>query len=394
MVVLGALAGVRAGAFTRPVPALSLCALALVWGLAFVVIAVRHDPVPGWALVADTAVVSVGAGLLPWFTHPEVFDTLVNPDLEPLSVSVAIAVGLLSGSGRAVAASCACMAAAYVAALGPFGYDLDLVAGAVSVGAWQAGAGFCSWVMLRRLQDAARLVDAATAQAIVARETLAAERAQAEERLRQGRDRTRRYRALHDGPLRILTAVAGPGPAGHPDPRIRRQCAISANLLRGTTSDTDDVLLTDLSLALVEAGDELAAHGLRVHYNLARLPEDLPEPVVDAFRAACGEALHNVQRHAGVTRAWLTATSDGDPNRPTVRVAVVDQGGGFEPEAARAAEAGQAGQAGQAGHGLGRSILQRMAEVGGLATITSHPHEGTRIDLTWPAPPGAASRTG
>jgi len=373
MVALGALAGVQAGAYPKLLPALSIYGLAVACGLVFVLVAARRDPVPGWALAADTGALAACAILLPWLAHPATFDSLANPDLEPLSVSVSIAVGLISGSGRVVATTCSCLAVAYVLALGPVGFDVDHIAGALNIGAWQAGAGFCSWILIRRLREAAHLVDTATAQAIAARELLAAERAQTEERLRQSRDRIRRYRALHDGPLRILTAIAGPGPAGHPDARIRRQCAISANLLRGTTSDGDDVQLTDLSLALVEAGNEIAAHGLRVHYHLALLPEDLPEPVVSAFRLACAEALHNVRQHAEVTRAWLTATSDGEPSRPTVRVAVVDQGVGFDPGVA------------QRGHGLQRSVLQRMAEVDGLARITSHPGEGTRIDLTWPA---------
>jgi hypothetical protein len=80
------------------------------------------------------------------------------------------------------------------------------------------------------VQAAVRVADEATEQVVAAREQVAARRAYADERLRQLRDRVRRYRALHDGPLRILTAVARPGPASHPDPRVRQQCAISVNL--------------------------------------------------------------------------------------------------------------------------------------------------------------------
>ena len=373
MVVLGVLAGLQAHAYSHLLPALSLYGLVVAWGMVFIVVVARRHPVPGWALVADTGVLALCASALPWFALPEVFDVLANPDLEPLAVSVAIAVALLSGSGRAVAATCSCLVAAYLIALAPIGFDADTIAGALNVGAWQAGAGWCSWILIRRLEGAVDVVEAATAQVIAAREALAAERAHADERLRQDRDRVRRYRALHDGPLRILTAVAGAGPAAHPDPRIRRQCAVSANLLRGTTSDEGGVLLTDLSLALVEAGNELAAHGLRVQYHLDGLPEDVPEPVVSAFRLACAEALHNVRRHAGVGRAWLTATSDGNAARPTVKVAVVDQGAGFDAVAV------------DQGQGLRRSIVQRMAEVGGTATVTSYPGEGTRIDLSWRA---------
>ena len=373
MVALGALGGIQAHAYTRLGPALLIYGVALAWGLAFVVIALRSGRVPDWVLAVDTGVLALSASLLPWFARTEAFEAVSNPDLEPLAVSVAVAVALVSGSGRATAATCTCLTAAYFLALAPFGFDLEHVAAALNVAAWQAGSGYCGWVFIRRLRAAASLAESATAQMVAARELLATQRAHADERLRQGRDRVRRYRALHDGPLRILTAVAGAGPAGHPDPWVRQQCAVSVNVLRGTTSDEDGVPLTDLSLALIEAGNEIAAFGLRVEYHFAGLPEGVPSPVVSALRLACAEALHNVGQHADVTRAWLTGSADGDPLRPTVRVAVVDQGVGFDPATV------------DHGHGIRRSILQRMAEVGGAATIDSHPGEGTRIDLRWPA---------
>src|SRR5439155_23654043 len=106
-------------------------------------------------------------------------------------------------------------------------------------------------------------------QVIAARVRLAARRSQAEERVRHFHEQLRRHRALHDGPLRLLTAIARPGPAGHPDPAVRRQAAISANVLRGATPNHPDGTLTQLSLALIEAGNDSAAQGLRVEYHFA-----------------------------------------------------------------------------------------------------------------------------
>lgn len=191
--------------------------------------------------------------------------------------------------------------------------------------------------------------------------------------MRHFREHVRRYRALHDGPLRILTAIAGPGPLGHPDPMVRRQCAIAVNVLRGTTPDSAGNTLTDLSLALVEAGSDCAVHGLRVEYHFSDLPDDLPAHVVEALSRASGEALNNVVAHAGTSKVRLTAMTTGESPRRTVTVAIVDQGVGFDPAVITP------------GYGMRHSILGRMAEVGGGAGVDSHPGQGTRIDLRWPA---------
>ncbi len=212
-------------------------------------------------------------------------------------------------------------------------------------------------------------MDVANAQVIAARERVAAQRAHTEERTRHFHEEVRRYRALHDGPLRILTAIAGPGPAGHPDPAVRRQCAVSVNLLRGAAPDETGGTLTDLSLALMEAGGDSAALGLRVEYHFTNLPEDLPAEVVDALCRASAEALSNVAVHAGTTRARLTAMAADQ----VVTVAIVDQGKGFDPATT------------EFGYGIRHSVIDRMTEIGGAATVDSHPGEGTRIDMRWPA---------
>jgi anti-sigma regulatory factor (Ser/Thr protein kinase) len=228
-------------------------------------------------------------------------------------------------------------------------------------------------VFIRRLHHVAHAVDAAAEEVTAARERLAARRAQGEERMRQFREQVRRYRTLHDGPLRILTAIAGPGPAGHPDPAVRGQCAVSVNVLRGAAPDEAGGSLTDLSLALIEAGNQSAVRGVRVTYHFANLPEELPAAVIDALARASAEALSNVAAHAGTGRAQLSALAIDGAARPGVTVAVVDQGSGFDPAAV------------QLGYGIRNSILARVAEVGGAASVDSHPGQGTRVDLRWPA---------
>jgi signal transduction histidine kinase len=126
-------------------------------------------------------------------------------------------------------------------------------------------------------------------------------------------------------------------------------------------------------LALLEAGGHSAVYGLRVEYHFANLPDDLPSAVVDALARASSEALTNIALHAGTTRARLTALATGGPQGPVVTVAIVDQGKGFDLATT------------ELGYGIRHSITSRMAEAHGVATVDSHPGEGTRVDLRWPA---------
>ncbi|BCJ55701.1 hypothetical protein Asp14428_71760 [Actinoplanes sp. NBRC 14428] len=435
------------------------------WSVAFVPAIATRDPIPGWMLATDVTVTSAAVAVLPWSLTDEAFATVAVPDFEPVAVSTAVTVALATASWRATIAGCLALAVAF--ALAQFASpDYADVASTSNIIGWQVVTAACCCLFIRRLRAVADAVDTATDQVIAARERVAARRSQAEERIRHFREQVRRHRALHDGPLRVLTAIAGQGPAGHPDPRVRRQAAISANVLRGTTPDDPGGTLTELSLALIEAGNDSAAQGLRVEYHFANLPDTLPPEVLQAFRLATGEALANVARHSGSSRVRLTAlatppdrpapspadppsppslppsssppsspafpasslpastlpgralpgpalpasslpgapasasspglpssaaapvspavpslpaslpgpVSPADPRpAPTVTVAVVDQGKGFDPDTT------------PLGYGIRHSITERMREVGGAAGVDSHPGQGTRVDLRWPA---------
>jgi signal transduction histidine kinase len=343
------------------------------WSAVFLLLVWHRDPVPGWALGVDVAVAAAGVVAVAWAARTVAFEDLVaNADLEPITVAVAAAVALISASAWRTMGCCAALGLAYgLANASAVRGGADVISD-VSTVAWQVGTAWCCYVFIRRLRALACLVDTATEQVAVARERVAARRAHNEERLRHFREQVRRYRALHDGPLRILTAIAGPGPTGHPDPQVRRQCAVSVNVLRGATPDEPGGTLTHLSMALIEAGNNSAAYGLRVEYHFANLPDDLPSEVTDGLRLAAAEALSNVVTHAGVTRARLTARATGDPPRPTVTVAIVDQGKGFDPDTAAL------------GYGIQHSIIGRLDEIGGAATVDSYPGQGTRVDLRWP----------
>ncbi|MBM2618778.1 ATP-binding protein [Actinoplanes sp. LDG1-06] len=371
MVGLSIVALARLDGYTNKPLATATYLTVAVWSVVFLPVVARRDPIPRPVLAIDVAVTSAAAAVLPWSLTEEAFATAAVPDFEPVGVSTAVAVALATASWWATAAGGLALAVAYfVAQLASPAYFE--VASTANIIGWQVVTAACCCLFIRRLRAVADAVDLATDQVIAARERVAARRSQDEERMRHFQEQLLRHRALHDGPLRLLTAIAGQGPAGHPDPRVRGQAAISANVLRGTTPDDPDGTLTELSLALIEAGNDSAAQGLRVEYHFANLPDTLPSEVLHAFRQAAAEALANVARHAGSSRVRLTALSDRQAV-PTVTVAVVDQGKGFDPETT------------PFGYGIRHSITARMHEVGGAAGVDSHPGQGTRVDLRWPA---------
>jgi signal transduction histidine kinase len=374
MVALAAAGAISAHAYTSVPLALTTQGLVAAWSAVFVVIVLRRDIVPGWVLTVDVGVCALGMIGVAVAAQSQEFEYLLaNPDLEPVTVSVAAAVALISASALRTTLSCAVMALGYGVAQGSLPEGSVDVLSNISVVGWQAGAGLCCYLFIRRLHELTRAVDTATAELVRARERLATRRAHTEERVRHFSEQVRRYRALHDGPLRILNALAGRGPAAHPDPEVRRQCAVSVNVLRGATPDEAGGSVTDLSLALIEAGNQSATLGLRVEYHFANLPDDLPVEVINALTQASGEALTNIANHAGVTRAKLTALAADPADRLAVTVAVVDQGKGFDPDTV------------ELGYGIRHSIVDRLAEIGGEATVDSHLGQGTRIDLRWPA---------
>jgi signal transduction histidine kinase len=82
----------------------------------------------------------------------------------------------------------------------------------------------------------------------------------------------------------------------------------------------------------------------------------------------CQEALSNVRKHAGASRATiLLAYGEAE-----VRLVISDDGAGFDPGAACA------------GYGL-RGMRTRAAEAGGSFGVRSAPREGTAVSVTVPA---------
>lgn len=98
--------------------------------------------------------------------------------------------------------------------------------------------------------------------------------------------------------------------------------------------------------------------------------EPLPSTVAIAIQAAAHEALANVARHAQAGNCHVEVRQEGSG----VRVDVIDDGRGFDLTRRPVGRLG-----------IGRSIIQRMDDVGGQAHTTSEPGRGTRVTLQWPA---------
>ena len=172
---------------------------------------------------------------------------------------------------------------------------------------------------------------------------------------------------IHDHILSALIAVAN----GLPDRAALRDSARQAldSLSAGTavaSPVTARTLLNDVAGRVgVMAGE------IRTDVVLTR-EHEIPLEVAQAITEATLEAVRNSLRHAGsddtpVTRR-VTLTSDACG----ISIEVSDNGCGFDPAVA-----------GRGRHGVSGSIIARMQDVGGRATVDSVPGKGTCVTLRW-----------
>jgi signal transduction histidine kinase len=183
-------------------------------------------------------------------------------------------------------------------------------------------------------------------------------------------ERERLAREIHDSVLQVLALVARRGAAASGElGDIARMAAEQEAALRALVSTPvlapDPAGEVDLRSLLVPLGAEavtVSCPGTEVR---------LPEPTARALAGATGEALHNVQRHAGAgARAWILV--EDEPAQVTVSIR--DDGVGFDVN--RLAEARRDGRL-----GVAQSILGRMQAVGGDAQVISTTGAGTEVEL-------------
>jgi signal transduction histidine kinase len=251
---------------------------------------------------------------------------------------------------------------------------LGLPGAAIVVIAYGLGAGYLTGAFLLAVETivAAGLMavirgGARQADAIVAAGLATERQIRAEEARRA--DEREQHRQLHDTILSTLTMVAA-GAFAEPSPALTAQAARDLRVLE-ELADAPAVPgglapLTDLRPKLERAAastDDLAV-------RLKLVPVTLPSPVADQLVACVGEALRNVERHAGTGQAEVIVT--GGAGWAVVKI--TDRGRGFDPAATPPSR-----------RGIRESITGRMLSVGGRASIASRPGAGTTVTVSWPA---------
>ncbi len=183
-------------------------------------------------------------------------------------------------------------------------------------------------------------------------------------RLAVEQERSRQLRFLHDSALQTLEAI---GTGRYGDLASIRSLALEEAGRLGDELDGIAPPTGPLREELEALVDGHARRGLDIDLQVRTTTEPSP-PVLLALRDACHEALVNVGKHAGGHRARVVAGDDTGG----ITVTVEDDGTGFDPSLGT-------------GFGTTRSIVGRMAEVGGRARIESAPGHGTRVRLWGPA---------
>jgi signal transduction histidine kinase len=102
-------------------------------------------------------------------------------------------------------------------------------------------------------------------------------------------------------------------------------------------------------------------------------PEIGPRAQAELIRIV-QEALTNVRKHADATVVRVLVKTDDE-----LRIAISDNGRGFRPDT------------GPAGFGL-ESMRQRAAVIGAQLSVTSAPHDGSRVELVMPLGTGEGTR--
>jgi signal transduction histidine kinase len=210
------------------------------------------------------------------------------------------------------------------------------------------------------------------------------ERARAGLSVERARLRNRRglERTLHDTVLSTLTAVARGGLADRPE-AVRARCARDLARLEEIDGEpgpplpagTGQADLADLR-ARIALEVECSALTVEVRHHVSAEepggpdPADyrLPDRVATALVGAVGEALSNVERHAGVNEAEIEVWTGPDG----ACISISDAGRGFDPGRVRSDATG-----------LRRSVHDRLTAVGGVAAVESAPNKGTLVLLRW-----------
>ncbi|WP_405162624.1 ATP-binding protein [Nocardia sp. NBC_01499] len=213
---------------------------------------------------------------------------------------------------------------------------------------------------------AARLLDKERARAHHQASLAAAEEARA-------RERARFAGVIHD---KVLATLLDMSRGGCPS-MLARQAnqALGQFAAIGRVNDlcTDLEAIERIGREVVDATDAELRVQVRHDYSSADLRIDAA--TVTALAEAAAEAVRNSVKHADVPGRAVLRQLTIVARACGISVVVADDGAGFDPALVAANRLG-----------LTLSIVQRMREAGGRATIESRPGAGTRVALEWNAP--------
>jgi signal transduction histidine kinase len=158
--------------------------------------------------------------------------------------------------------------------------------------------------------------------------------------------------------------------AGEQEASLRALVRSSPDLLDrdATTAGT----VTDLRALLTPMSSA------RVTVAAPATPVLMPADEAQEMAAAVNAALDNVAQHAGRdARAWVLLEQERAQGRDVVLVTARDDGPGLTPQ--RLAEAAAEGRL-----GVAQCMQGRLRDLGGQATVTSAPGEGTEVEFRLP----------
>jgi signal transduction histidine kinase len=188
----------------------------------------------------------------------------------------------------------------------------------------------------------------------------------------QDEERRKIERNLHDGAQQQLVALAVK--VGLATSMIGKDEAAERRMLDEVQSDTGDALenLRDLARGIYPPllADQGLQAALLAQTRKAAIPTTLeadgvgryPREAEAAVYFCCLEALQNVAKYAGASRAVIRLIAEEDH----LRFEVVDDGAGFDPRST--------------GYGTGlQGMADRLEAIGGTLQLRSAPAEGTTV---------------
>jgi signal transduction histidine kinase len=184
-------------------------------------------------------------------------------------------------------------------------------------------------------------------------------------------ERRRIARDLHDGLAQELSFIVGQtralvettgeeGPFAHIAAAAERALDESRTAIAALSRNADDTL----DGALAQAAEDVASRtGAHIRFELTRGIRVAPELREDLARIV-REAVSNAARHGEADNVTVVLS-----NTDGIRVRVIDDGKGFDPDAPRR-------------RGFGLTSMRERAEMrGGTVEVKSQPGEGTEVEV-------------